>query len=283
VGYAWQLSAAGGHHWQCFLQLAKPHTFAYVQKRIQAEAHIEFMMGSAEQARDYLIGHDHAVATNQRLMHEEGEFRNDPAPAQGARTDLVKAVKDIQEGKNIFDMITESPGLMRVWNHLTRYEALHRGRTKSTTMEMPTRTIKIIWGETGARKSSMAWDAYVKEDGGVFVKSEDSPQWWAGYSGQHTVIWNEFDPRKCSIDTLKRLMDPWPHMVPVKNGETPWLCQLLILTANSDPAGWYADCSVEDRLALQRRIESVEFVTAPAGVSVSAWGLWPLVPQAPPL
>uniref|UniRef100_UPI004047B5D6 hypothetical protein n=1 Tax=Limnohabitans sp. TaxID=1907725 RepID=UPI004047B5D6 len=112
------------------------------------------------------------------------------------------------------------------------------------------------WGKTGVGKSHKAYEGFdpcthyvVANDGG----------WWDGYTGQETVIFNEFRG-SVTFSELLDLCDKWPKTVKRRNREpAPFLAKTLIITSSMAPEDVYRNIlSNEESLdQLNRRFQVI--------------------------
>jgi len=86
--------------------------------------------------------------------------------------------------------------------------------------------------------------------------------WFSGYTGQKTLILDDFDSMFCSLPFLKRLLDKYKLKVEIKGGFA-WACwTTVVITSNRAPCMWYEDTATvhykpEDINALKRRIHEI--------------------------
>lgn len=75
--------------------------------------------------------------------------------------------------------------------------------------------------------------------------------WWDGYSGQSTVIIDEF---YCwlGLDFVLRLLDRYPFAVETKGGSVQFTSKRVVFTSNAPSTEWYA--TVRHRDSLFRRL-----------------------------
>lgn len=95
-----------------------------------------------------------------------------------------------------------------------------------------------IWyyGPTGVGKSHMAFKDYSPDTHYIYPNDNG---WWDGYTGQETVIINEFRGGICFAELLD-LMDKWPKHVKRRNREPlPFLAKKIIITSSLHPKEVY--------------------------------------------
>jgi len=108
--------------------------------------------------------------------------------------------------------------------------------------------VVILWGATGVGKSRLLNDlfpdAYWKPKG----------KWWNGYSGQATVIFDDFYGW-LEIDCLLRICDRYPILTEVKGGVVQFVAKNIVFTSNTSWQTWYKSWRPEHYAAMRRRIE----------------------------
>lgn len=263
---AWVLQQESRLHWQVYMQFDRTKRIDTLAKEFGVWS--EQSRGSAAKNRAYIF--DDEKKTNVDKPEEWGEMVDHPG--QGARTDLATAMAELKEGSGLLDVIERQPGLLRMWSNLEKYQlAVHSRKRKLK----PMCEIQILWGDAGAGKSSEARN--MAGDNEYFMKPEGPYQWFSGYTGQKVVIWNEFEHGTCPFIFIKKLCDVEPFSVQTKGGHVPWLCELLILTAQDDPLVWwsYDGLSEEDGKALMRRVKGVRHMRVEGDrEALPKWGSW---------
>lgn len=121
-------------------------------------------------------------------------------------------------------------------------------------------TSELYYGDTGTGKSRFADHRYPD----AFRKTNGP--WWDGYSGQTTVIFDDFDSDFMSIGEFLRVIDRYPLSVPVKGGFVRLVATHFVITSNHLPSQWYPDIRPVRLKAVHRRIARVfEFTQNNAG------------------
>lgn len=103
----------------------------------------------------------------------------------------------------------------------------------------------------------MAFDEWQAED--IYSVFDIRTPWFDGYQGEERVIIDECGQGMMDINFLKRLLDRYPVMVPIKGGSTAWRAKSIILTSNLPIEEWYPCARKEDIDALKRRLQIFEF------------------------
>lgn len=231
----------GTPHLQAFVVFNNPRSMLAFQKEISPtiKFHMEVMRGTHKQASDY--------CKEDGIYEEYGEL-----PTPGVRTDWEKAKKDITE-KAVVDVIDAQPHLMPCIKALERYKTLSL-RPK----HRPNLTVIILWGDAGCGKSKWAWDNY-----GDNLYSKPTGDWWDGYSGESTILLDDYYGGIQYSEFLK-VLDIYPYQVPVKGGFIQAQWTTVIITSNKPPEQWY---KVGMTPALRRRIKNIYYMYSKDGIS----------------
>lgn len=185
--------------------------------------------------------------------------RGDP-PSQGKRNDLL-AVKEIIDGGGDMRAVAEANfgAYVRSFRGLERYRNMVQVRSRNWFTK-----VHIFWGESGTGKTRRAHaeagpDAYwvMKPNGGSF--------WMDGYDGQPHVVIDEFYGW-ITRDTLQRMIDRYPLMLPTKGGAVPFLATNIWITSNKDPKEWYPNVGLPEELRRRFYTNGSSVVHFPGGV-----------------
>lgn len=116
------------------------------------------------------------------------------------------------------------------------------------------RTVHVFIGDTGTGKSRKAW-----EDAGMDAYGKDpNTKFWCGYSGQCSVIIDEFRGR-IDVSHLLRWFDRYPVNVEIKGSSLPLCAESIWITTNLEVELWYPDLDGATLEALKRRIKVTHF------------------------
>ena len=77
-------------------------------------------------------------------------------------------------------------------------------------------------------------------------------KWWDGYSGQDTVVLDDFKDYAMPLADLQRLLDWYPLWVEVKGGSVLMLAKRYVITANNSPSDWYI--RTDKHRTIERRV-----------------------------
>lgn len=164
----------------------------------------------------------------------------------GKRTDLEQLYGDLESGLGVRDrdFWAKRPCLQHITIAEKYGSYFDKGRA---IMEI---TVIWIYGPTGSGKSHFCYtnrpDLY----------TASTHKWWDGYTGQTTVLIDDFRPGWCSWHELLRLTDKYPLRLERKGGHVQALWDTLIFTCPSHYKELYAEVG-EDIGQLERRITNV--------------------------
>jgi len=244
----------GTPHLQGYVEFKDKPVLSTVKKRIGATAHLEVAKGFAHQ--------------NIQYCSKGGKPWMKGEPKQpGKRTDLDKIAKEIIEGKAVDKVALENPMAFHMYGRtMSKIEDIalrKRFRTEMTTCEW-------LWGPTGVGKSHKAFEGFNPET--HYVWKNDNG-WQDGYTGQETVIINEFRG-DIKFSELLQLIDKWPYELRRRGREpVPFLAKHIIITSSLPPEGVYKNLAAEDKLdQLLRRVKITHLEAMSGGVSGGGLG-----------
>ncbi len=234
-----EISESGTPHLQGYLELTVPMRIGQLKTHFGERVHHENRRGTQAQAADYAKKEDTRVVDG--LAGEGGE------PTNIGKDTVAVVAAALKEGSNLSEVAENYPVSFILHGAKIRSFALQQiGRRRA-----PPKVI-IYYGVTGTGKSATAdtnWpDAYwvpMPLSGGW---------WWPFYSGEETVIIDEF-ANQFKYHTMLRLLDRYPFMLQEK-GSSMQLCattKRIVFTTNIHPHQWYHNKSWADKAPLRRR------------------------------
>ena len=161
------------------------------------------------------------------------KFRTSPLdqgrrPKQGERTDLNVLRDEILEGKSVQEIASENPDVFPQYGR-----TLKRLETIALRRKFRTWTTKGIWYHGPGHTAYKDFDPRI-----TYVKCLKDG-WWDGYTGQETVILNDFHGQ-IEYEEMLRLCDKWPHNVKQRRKEpVPFLAQTIIVMSAVHPVNLY--------------------------------------------
>lgn len=244
-----EVGAGGTAHLQGYIEFPKAVTLSSLKKKPGFNrAHLEPRRGSQEQAVEY--------CKKDGNYEEVGTLKK-----QGERTDLVEVKEKIVNGLTVDELVMEDPMTYHQYGRtLTKIEDVVLRKKFRTWMT----TCDWYWGETGTGKSHKAFEGYTPETHYVLNLKDNG--WWDGYTGQETVIINEFRGQ-IAYSELLDLIDKWPKTVKRRNREpAPFLAKHIIITSCMKPQDVYHNLSDSDGIEqLLRRVTTVQMYRSGRG------------------
>lgn len=194
--------------------------------------HLERARGSAEENIDY-CSKPQAVA---------GPWKFGTLSVQGKRSDLIDIAQKILGGAPLATIAQEHPG------DFVRY---HKGfaALQACTNIQPRQWVTdvvVLIGPTGCGKTKYAYDA----DPNLYRASDPRGKWWDGYTGQDTVLIDDFSG-EIDYTYLLQLLDRYPLSVQTKGGWTNFKPHKIFITSNLQMNSWYNRFDIDP---LKRRV-----------------------------
>lgn len=233
-----EIGAGGYEHWQLVCSFNKKVTIIKCKSYFCREAHVELSRSAA--AEQYVWKEDTRVAGSQ--------FEYGAPPFNPSRKIDWEKQRDLAKANRLEEI--DAGVYVRSYSSLKRIAA-----DNMVCPSRPNVRVKCFWGGTGLGKSRRAWF----EAGENAYTKDPNTKWWDGYRGQKRVIIDEFTGL-ISINHVLRWLDRYPVQVEQKGGACPLIADEFWITSNVDPRLWYQDINEEQKRALLRRMEVVQFV-----------------------
>lgn len=215
-------------HLQGYVAWDNPRSLDTFKSTISSSLHIEKTRGTPKQASDY--------------CKEDGKYEEfGELPRQGQRTDWCVAVEEIKTGVPVEEVIENQPQLLPCIRALETF--------KSRLLKPLNRPVEVIvlWGDAGTGKSRYAYDNFPN------LYSKPPGKWWDGYSGQETILLDDFYGY-IQYSELLNVLDRYPYHAEVKGGYVWAQWSRIIITSNKHPKDWYEYGLTP---ALSRRINKI--------------------------
>ena len=235
---------SGREHRQCYVEFKSAKSISAAQRCLGLDAgtHFEKRKGSAFQASEY--------CKKEGNFQEFGLAPHKPQP--GKRTDLEEIRESLANGTDMLDVADKYFG---TWcrNHRALDRYMQLAMAKSAYAQREGMKVSIYWGSTGTGKTMSAF----QEDPDLYKWSpSEGTQWWDGYTGQKTLLIDEFNGQ-LKVEYLLAILDRYRLQLQVKGGFTHAAWTRVIITSNTDPEDWYSEVDPKIREALDRRITEV--------------------------
>lgn len=265
----------GTPHYQGYLELDRARRQSFLKKLLPT-AHLEVRKGSAVQALTYCL----KELTEQQLTDLKNsttglyatptvspqdapdiitintdnrslsEILSSKKSKKGKKEERLLALKDaIQNGKTEKELAEDD-----FYMFMQHYRGLQYYRMLVSPPRHHEMQITVLYGPTGTGKSKYAYEMYPD----AYWKQRS--QWWDNYSGQDTVIIDEFYGW-LPYDLLLRICDRYPLLVETKGGQVNFVASKILLTSNTIPERWYKSVYFD---AFVRRVKT--------WIVMPAWG-----------
>lgn len=227
-------------HLQGYIEFANKKRLCTL-KKINIRIHWEARKGTAQEAAIY--------CKKDGKYYEHGTISN-----QGHRSDLINIATEVKNGLKLDKLILDNPTIYHQYGrtlHKIEDIALRsKHRTEMTTCEW-------IYGPTGTGKSHYAFKNYNPNTHYLYKLND---KWQDGYSGQETVIINDFRG-EIPYNELLNLIDKWPYTLPRRGREPiPFLAKHIIITSSLSPDAIFTRRATENKLdQLMRRVKLLHF------------------------
>ncbi len=254
----------GTDHFQGYMVMLKQTRNSWLINNI-AIGHYEKMLGSPQQASDYCKKGDTRIAG-------PWEFGDVPK-GQGARSDIAQLFQAAKKGNDDrFLFINHTNAMMRYYKAVDRVRAAFCVGPK---LRPYPREVFLQFGPPGLGKSRSVYQDEPLEKN-LFTMPKTNSCWFTGYSGQRTIVLDDFAgaASHMRLDCLLDLLEPWTNADVAKHyGVTRITADTIIINTNIHPRNWY-DFSTRQSLydALKRRISCLliykKDLTAPNGRTI---------------
>lgn len=237
----------GTPHLQCFICWDNPHSIlAFAHSVSKKPFDIQTVLkGTHQQASAYCAKPESKDPSFPAPGFEEfGE-----CPRQGARTDFAVALEQIKSGTPVEEVVDSQPQLLPMIRALDSY--------KSRLLKPLNRPVNVIvlWGDAGSGKSKWAYDNYPE------LYSKSNTKWWDGYTGQLTLLLEEYELPFFTYTEFLKVLDRYPYQCEIKGGFVWAQYTTVIITANKPPEQWYQKGITP---ALRRRLDKIFFYSIDA-------------------
>lgn len=212
-------------HRHMYLELKNPRVLTCIKKYIgDQKAHLEPRHGSCTEAKDYAI--------KEGLFFEYGSIGN----KQGNRTDLHNMVKEIAEGKKTLGQLVQEEGnAVKYINCITK--AVNVVKYENSVGKFRKIRVIVLTGESGSGKSKRAFEWF--PNAYSLPRPTGGNIWWDNYTGQDTILIEDFDGGVMTFDYWKIICDGYPMQVPVKGGFAAANWTTVVITTVEKPNEWW--------------------------------------------
>ncbi len=243
-------------NYSCFT----PHTADPILE--STAPHVEIMKGQPKQARDYCIKDDTRLPYDKYVDYcqlngieprgTQGPYEVGDCPGpQGRRSDLSNFTDEMKAGRSLAEVALENPTVFVKYH--SGFQKLAFYMNQDASSQWRTVNVEVLYGATGVGKTRGAIELANKDTRGWFLMRKDDGKtlWWDGYTGQTTIILDEFHGNWCTYKGLLGILDGHPFRVPIKGGHEWARWTTVYITSSTDYKGWYSRTEYSE---LERRI-----------------------------
>lgn len=240
-----EVGESGTYHWQGYVEMTRPVRPTHFKKTCLEGAHIE--IARAPDAADDYAQKDETRVGGPYIFGVR-------ATGQGQRSDLIAlrdAVRDGKRGRALFDDDALAGSCIKFSRGLSAMESAY------APPPMRREHIRVVlhFGPPGTGKSHCA-----ACDGAYYFDGDaNSNGFWLGYTGQSTLIFDDFGGHLMRPLMWQRLCDKYPLTVNVKGGEVSCAVTNVHICTNRLPGDWWSARTAVVDDAIYRRIHEVHY------------------------
>lgn len=214
-------------------------------KKLFPPAHIEKMMGTVAENREYLMKDGKWKGTDKeetKLVNTFEEFGTVPEERQGQRNDLTALYDMIKEGKSNYEILEDNPNYMMQLEKVEQCrEILRYEQFKNIVREMH---VEYWFGDPGSGKTSGVYKLYGGYDKVYRITDNRNP--WDGYKGQDVILFDDFRACDFDINILLKWLDIYPLELPCRYNNKQACFTHIYFTSNISFDQLYRTVQTED-------------------------------------
>lgn len=111
--------------------------------------------------------------------------------------------------------------------------------------------VELWFGAGGTGKSTAARELYPD------AYWKDQTKWWPGYTGQTTLVWDEFSGCCATPTEFNSICDKGKHTIEIKGGFSTLNTTTIIIISNYHPHTWWGEKTRVCFTALERRFNLI--------------------------
>lgn len=233
-------------HLQGYIRFVNRKRFATVQNYFaNPAAHLEVAKGNEEQNKAYCTKEPRIAGP-----FEFGTY-DGSAGKQGKRSDLDAVTDACKKGDSLKAIALAFP------SDFIRY---HQGIREMKELVGPAPpaqrdvTVFVLWGSTGVGKTHRAMTLY--PEAYQVICGRDP---WGRYNGQETIIFDEFDYTKWTVQAMNAYLDKWRCPLDARYHDRYAEWTRVLILANISPLNWWPDATLLLIQSFRRRIRGRVF------------------------
>ncbi|AXH74653.1 MAG: putative viral replication protein [Cressdnaviricota sp.] len=232
-----EVGPSGTPHLQCYLEFKNQTRIKSIQKMFKSKVHVEkrYEKSTAVQASEY--------------CKKDGNFvEYGTISRPGKRSDITKLRQAVKDQKNVYELYDEHDAMWK-YNRAAKDFKYHMDMKDNKFTPMK---VYCFYGPAGSGKTRLAHEM----DPNLFFVPQCSPLWMDGYTGQKTILFDDFYGTM-DYSTCLKMIDGYRFSVPRKGGFEWKKWTTVIFTSNVHPSEWYLGKNFE---ALGRRFTEIKKV-----------------------
>jgi len=251
----WGLERApvtGNEHFHVYLRFSvKKRMSTVVQIFGSNQIHCETCKGSEKDCRDYCrcLG-KHVNKQNEHITGgERGDYKEEEGKGQGKRSDLQEVAERVAHGALPAAIAAEHP--VTYVRYFRGLEALYKAVQPQPPLVRDPPTIVYFWGPTRTGKT---WRILNNPNLGSYFLVGTGPNAFDGYSGQESLIMDEWNYDQIPLNLMKKILDRYtiPIMCRYNNNLSAW--KRVFISSQHGPMEQYPDAPQVDRDAFWARL-----------------------------
>lgn len=265
-------------HLQGYLWTVRPHTLQQVKRKCPGAA--VFVPGSKKGPTYWLRDHgipradgtscgyifkEDTQGEQHGMPPTEAEHLEQVPKGQGIDSSMNAIKERIDSGESVDNLLVELVHFKSFAKHQRFFEAYQAFVRRRKVFSKP--EVVCYYGPTGVNKTRRVFDEHCYADpSSFFVHSPQMGQWFDGYCGHPTVLFEEFRGASLPFSMLLTLLDGYPNIkVQIKGSMVHWSPTKIFLTSSIHPREWYSNLAQNDRIdQLLRRIDRIVHILAPS-------------------
>lgn len=242
--YQLEVGENNTQHFQGYVQFDRRKTLLSAKRTIGRRAHLQIARGTPQENVTYCS----------KVPQIRGPYSRGAISISGQRNDILQFVEAVKTASTDAQLVE---GFARQF--LQYSKAIDRIRNAYIVPRSWEMDNTVYWGPSGSGKTRRA----TQEAGNdvYFVSKGDGNQvtWFDGYTGQETVILDDFYGW-LPWNFILRMLDRYPFAVQYKGGSRQFTSRRIFITSNTEPGLWYKNIPNDDVTPLIRRLNKIEHI-----------------------
>jgi hypothetical protein len=255
-----EVGAGGTPHCHLVLQFSAPVRFSTI-KNLFPTAHIDPLLGSVAQARDYVAKAGKWETSEKKETSIEGTFEEwgtIKEEHKGKRSDLDYLYQQIKAGASDFEILENNPNYLR---HISLIDRVRQTVTQESVKSCFRHlTVTYIYGETNLGKTQSVYETHGYD---AVFRVTDYKHPFDSYSGQRVMCFDEYADG-FSIRNFLTYLDGYPLELPCRYSNKWATYDTVYILSNRPLTDQYQDEQFNDpsvwRAFLRRITTIIQFL-----------------------